>query len=241
MERKEFPPQDPRLDWRSAHDPASENYPIRPKLGAIEPKPKDWRTGSVLDQGREGACVGFGWTADLIAAPRPDPYCTASSGNTYARNVYYEARRIDEWPGESYEGTSVLAGAKVVQARGFIGSYRWCFGIEDVRDAVIAEGPVVIGIPWYSQMYDTRPSGLVEVGGDLVGGHCLVLTGYHPGMRITGEDWDARFHVFKWRNSWGESYGRHGSGYIRYEDLRDLLADWGEACVPQDRTLTRLN
>lgn len=238
---KVFPQEDPRLDWVSMHDPKSQNYPIRAVMGsAVEDKPKMWRPGAVLDQGREGACVGFGWAGELIGSPRPDPYTTSDEGNNYALTIYREAQRIDEWPGEDYDGTSVLAGAKVVHSRGLIEGYRWAFSIDDVRDAIITEGMVVVGIPWYDAMYDTRPSGLVEVGGDLVGGHCILLTGYHPGMRIRGEDYDERFKVFRWRNSWGPYYGLSGSGYIRYEDLRDLLAEWGEACVPVGRQMVRL-
>lgn len=239
VEVKQFPQQDPRLDWVSMHDPQSENYPIRPKMKSIEKIPVAYRTGPVLDQGSEGACVGFGWTAELISSPRPYPGVTAVRANQYAREMYYRAQRIDEWEGESYDGTSVLAGAKVAQERDLIDEYRWCFSIDDVRDAVISEGPVVVGIPWYSEMYQTRPSGLVKVGGDLVGGHCITLTGYHPGMRIAGEDWYARYEVFRWRNSWGKDYGKNGNGTILFEDLRDLLAEWGEACVPMGRNLVR--
>lgn len=143
--------------------------------------------------------------------------------------------------GNSYSGTSVLAGAKIVQSRGYIGEYRWCFGVEDVRDAVISEGPVVIGIPWHEGMYGTRESGLVEVSGGLVGGHCLLITGYHPSMRLRGEDYNERFKVFRWRNSWGPDYGVRGNGFIRYEDLRDLLKGWGEACVPMARRTVRIS
>lgn len=191
-------------------------------------------TGTVLDQGSEGACVGFGWTADLLASPKPHKTDDAT-GNRYALDIYRNAKLIDEWEGEDYDGTSVLAGAKIVRERGYIDSYRWAFGVEDVKNAILTTGPVVIGIPWYDSMYGTRKSGLVEVGGEVVGGHCITITGYHPSMRIRGEDWNARYKVFRWRNSWGPYYGINGDGLIRYEDLRDLLADQGEACVPVDR------
>lgn len=236
---KEFDQLDPRLDWVSMHDSQSENYPIRANLQSIERIPVAYRTGPVLDQGNEGACVGFGWTAELIASPRPFYNVTPLRANQYAKELYRRAQKIDEWEGENYSGTSVLAGAKVAKERGLIDEYRWCFGINDVRDAVISEGPVVIGIPWYSGMYETRPSGLVQVNGDLVGGHCILLTGYHPGMRIYGEDWDRRYEVFRWRNSWGEGYGKKGNGTILLSDLRDLLTEWGEACVPMGRKLVR--
>lgn len=233
---------DPRLDWSPRHDPQSLDYPIRAVVGStVEEKSRSWSLGPVLDQGREGACVGFGWTAELIASPNPDPTATDMIGNNYARSVYREAQKIDEWEGENYDGTSVLAGAKTVQARNHIDGYRWAFGIEDVRDAVIAVGPVVIGIPWLDGMYDTRPSGLVDVTGNVVGGHCILVTGYHPGMRINGEPYSTRHRVFRWRNSWGPGYGVKGSGFIRYEDLRDLLKERGEACIPAGRKKIRLN
>lgn len=240
METKTFGQGDPRLDWVSQHDEKSLNFPVRSVLASyVEERPRTWKPGSVLDQGREGACVGFAWTAELLASPRPESALT-SVGNAFARQVYQEAQRIDEWEGEAYEGTSVLAGAKVLQSRGYFEEYRWAFSIEDVRDAVIEEGPVVLGIPWHEGMYDTRPSGLVDISGPIVGGHAITLYGYHPRMRIWGEDWRARHRVFRWRNSWGPTYGKTGNGLIRYEDLRDLLAGWGEACVPMDRKKVRL-
>lgn len=220
----------PILDWKSRHDPKSKNYQVRAIVAPSEPKTRLWRQGIVLDQGREGACVGFGHTGDLIAQPMGS-YATAFRANQYAFDLYAEAKRNDEWQGENYEGTSVLAGAKVLQSRGLIGSYRWAFSIEDVRDSIINIGPVVIGIPWYDGMYETRPSGLVEVSGPVVGGHCIVLTGYYTKKTIEGK----RLEVFRWRNSWGRGYGENGTGYIKIEDLEALLKDQGEACVALDR------
>lgn len=233
---------DRRLDWKPRHDPRSLQYPVRTLIGsAVEDRPQLWKPGTVLDQGQEGACVGFGWTADLLASPRPDFSATDYLGNRYAQDVYRSAKQIDEWDGEDYSGTSVLAGAKVIMSRGAFQQYRWAFSVEDVRDAVISEGPVVIGIPWYDAMYEPPASGLVEVGGELVGGHCMLIHGYHPSMRITGEDSKARFKVFRVRNSWGPTWGNKGSGFIRYEDMRDLLSGQGEACVPMGRQFFKIS
>jgi hypothetical protein len=198
-------------------------------------KVRMWRQGTVLDQGSEGACVGFGWTAELLAKPfAPLVQPSKAVGENKALEIYRAAKGIDEWEGEDYSGTSVLAGAKVVKNSGYIGGYRWCFGIEDVRDAVLNVGPVVIGIPWYEDMYHTLPSGLVKVGGKVVGGHCITLTGYHAAMIIEGKIRP----VFRWRNSWGTEYGVKGSGFIEYNDLAALLkGTGGEACVPLDRII----
>lgn len=247
----EHRPIDPRLGWVSVHDPRSLDYPVRASLpDQVEPVPKTWQPGAVLDQDRasgdpasydESGCVGHGWTADLIGSPRPDPYTDSARGHSYAVGVYQEAKDIwDEWSGGDYQGTSVLAGARCVQSRGFIEGYRWCLSIEDVRDTVVAHGPVVIGVEWLDGMFQPRASGLLEVTGSVAGGHCLWVYGYHPSMRITGEPYTARYEVFKVRNSWGPYWGRGGSCYVTAADMETLLTDTGEACSPAVRQLVRL-
>ena len=231
-----LPPEERVLDWVSRHDPESRDYGIRTVIprGVVTQRTRAWRQGVVTDQGREGACVGHGWMTDIVTQPFiPSPMPTQEVANAFATAFYHRAREIDEWEGESYDGTSVLAGAKVMVERGFIREYRWCFSIEELRDAVLVEGPVVIGIVWRGGMYETRPTGLVEVTGDVVGGHCLTVTGYNPRQRIAGEE--GLHNVFRWRNSWNVDYGVNGSAYVRYDDLAALLADKGEACVPMRR------
>lgn len=229
------------LDWKSRHDPLSLQYGIRDEIGVvIRKRSKFWKCGSVLDQGREGACVGFGWTGELLASPKPNYTVSSEQGNEYALEVYHDAQTRDDWEGEDYEGTSVLAGAKAIQARGFMEGYRWAFSVEDVRDALITTGPVVIGIPWYESMYSTKENGLLEVSGSVVGGHCLLLTGYHPGRRFDGEGWFNREEVFHLRNSWGPDFGNNGNGWLKVSDLADLLKGQGEACVPVGRSKVKL-
>ena len=115
--------QDPRLDRLVEFDEKSRSFPIRELLRADEPRSYTWSLPVYLDQGYEGACVGFSWSHELAARPVEVQGVT----NETARQVYFEAQRIDEWEGGAYdgaipfyEGTSVLAGAKALQAQGKI-------------------------------------------------------------------------------------------------------------------------
>lgn len=235
---------DPRLDAVYVHDSRSDNYLASEVLPVAE-YPKFWTMGTVFDQGQEGDCVGFGWTAELVGSPYPDYSVSEPLGDLVGHNLCQRAKSLDDTPGTDYQGTSLLAGAKVVQQQQLIDGYRWCTSTTDMRNAICASvadggGPVLVAIPWYDEMYETRPSGLVKVGGSLVGRHCLTLFGFHPGMRISGEDWSSRYRVFAWRNSWGTSYGKAGSGYILESDLAALFADHGQAAIPMGRRKVRL-
>lgn len=237
--------QDPRLDRVPFWDPRNAAYPIRALLEVDTPPvgEKIWRPGPQTDQGWEGACVGHGVTLEATSSPnrlrlgegfvRPH-YLNAP--DDFAWRVYKSAQRRDPWVGENYEGTAVIAGMKVLQEIGVIKEYRWATSLRDIRDTVWSFGPVVLGINWYSGMYGTRPSGLVEVTGDLVGGHCITIIGYDSSRRLRGET--EAHEMFKWQNSWGPSYGRNGKGWIKATDLKRLVFDeGGEACVPVTRSL----
>jgi hypothetical protein len=81
---------------------------------------------SYYDQGEEGACVGF--MASRIA--------TWANRRRYdAFWLYHEAQKIDEWPGEDYEGTSLRAGFDILRERG----HRWVFG-KTSHEEVLSEG-----------------------------------------------------------------------------------------------------
>lgn len=228
------------FDRYPSRDERRGNFLLESVLPSQEKRIRNWSSPVVTDQGREGACVGHSVTLDLVTSPRPDPFTTDNFASAYAQGVYKRAQMLDPWAGEAYEGTSVDAGMKVARERGFIDGWRWMYTAEQVRDAVIAQGPVVLGIWWYQGMYRTRPSGLVEISGPKVGGHAITIIGYHPGMRIRGEGWNERHEVFKWKNSWGRNYGNNGVGYLKFEDLRDLLDDDGEATVAFGRKKVRL-
>jgi hypothetical protein len=181
----------------------------------------------VLDQGREGQCVGAGITHEYGATPVRGRIHPAMMTEVYRR-----AQQLDEWPGEApaYEGTSVRAGMLVGRERGWWDGFRWAFNLGELR-AALEEGPVVVGVEWRDGMY-SAPGGIVTVDGPVVGGHCLLITGYtrrHP--TIGGP-------AYRWRNSWSTSYGLRGNAYVRPDDLdRILFQAGGEAAVPVGRRL----
>ena len=59
------------LDWVAEFDPKSKEYPIRTLLSQrnVADRFVMWGEGVVTDQGAEGACVGFAWMNELLAAP----------------------------------------------------------------------------------------------------------------------------------------------------------------------------
>lgn len=242
----------PKLNWVPRFDERSRSYPVRQgimKLLPVVRRNKLWRIGPILDQGREGACVGYGWTAEALSTPiavdlnrvRAD---VPRDPEAFARYIYHTAQKVDEWEGEYYEGTSVLAGAKAMMGAGLLKEYRWSFTINDVLYAVLRRGPVVIGVWWYESMYDA-PNGLLRVNGELAGGHCLTVVGFlragasiklAGGKTLTNPlDQDG----FILQNSWGPDWGINGLAVIAESDLRGLLADDGEACVAYRRSYGR--
>ena len=223
-----------KLDWRPRFDERSRNFPISAVVRkTVRRKNRLWKVGPILDQGQEGACVGFGWTAEALATPvavnlskvkarvprQPQPF---------AQYVYKFAKTIDEWEGEDYDGTSVLAGAKAMQTFALLKEYRWAFSIDEMIDGLISKGPVVLGIPWYEGMYEA-PNGVLKVSGENVGGHCILAVGYTVSSQKLGGKPSVTL-----QNSWGKEWGINGLAEIEVSELEKLLKD-GEACMPISR------
>lgn len=223
--------EDIRLGRLIEFDETSRQYPIRELIRPTKPATKLWTIpgGSpVLDQGQEGACVGFGVTNELRFNPVPVPNLDAH----FAHNViYWGAQRIDQWPGGSYpgatpiyEGTSVLAGIKMAAKLGYYHEYRWAFGEADLALALSYQGPAVLGLTWFNDMFNPDASGFLIPTGGVAGGHCILCIG------INAED--GYYTVY---NSWGPTWGQGGTARIHRDAMATLLANQGEACIPLSR------
>jgi hypothetical protein len=214
------------FDYIPRLDPRNEAHRVTAAPVDLTLRSRYWTPGiTVLDQGQEGACVGFGVAAEAAASPVRVRHVT----DALAQQVYRRAKEVDEWEGVSYDGTSVRAGMLVGRDRGWWAGFRWAFNMRELR-AALEDGPVVIGVTWLSEMYEA-PGGIVTVAGQEVGGHCLLLTGYSP------RHGPLRRPAYRWRNSWSKSYGTGGSAYVDVADLnRILFAAGNEAAVPIGRS-----
>ena len=220
--------RDIRLDRIVYFDERSRSYPIRSMVAFKKQRSYTWRCNIHLDQGSEGACVGFGIAHELAARPSE----VAGLTDKFAKEViYWEAQKIDEWKGGSYprarpkyEGTSILAGVKVARERGFFDSFRWGFSLNDLVLGVGYRGPAVLGLPWMEGMFDTDANGYIHATGDVAGGHCILCRGIN-----------VREKHFLLRNSWGRDWGVNGDCKITFADMKKLLANGGESVFFEGR------
>ena len=192
----------------------------------------------VLDQGREGACTGFGLAtvANYLLLRRrvmPDPVPVS------ARMFYEMARRYDEWPGEAYSGSSARGAMKGWHKHGVCAECDWPYqvgkadrkGLTEQRTSKALQRPLGAyfrvnhqdliamhaAIAEVGVLYATASvhSGWNDVGPDglVVRSATDTVTGGHA-FAIVAYDSEG----FWIQNSWGRDWGRQGMCRIGYDD-----------------------
>lgn len=214
----------PALDFRDRNFRAA---PLIDRKEAAQRRSMHWITAKALDQGWTSECVAYAWTQYLLSSPVKNKY--TDSINT----LYERAQEVDEWPGTDYDGTSVRAGAKVLQAEGYVSTYNWAFSAQTAVDWVLTRGPVVLGTNWYDSMFDPVLDAdqqwmNLTLNSPLAGGHAYLMKGvnldrYCPVCHGKGA---ARI-----MNSWGAGWGDGGKVWMCLKDLDRLIREWGEACL----------
>lgn len=247
---------DRRLDRVHQADRRNARYALAPRVQGLSPRSRGWQLPFRLDQGDDGACTGFGATYDLLAAPamlkwsdrvarlvaRPGedvpgvPYDLERWFGRLAFLIYEEARRQDEWPGEDYDGSSVLGAARALKVLGFIGEYRWAgeAGSSAIDDVVLAlghVGPVVFGTDVTDDWYEPGPGGLLGTGGSWIGGHSyaargvlVTASGKRARLGLRRSDAVRDVPLLYGPNSWGYDYGNRGEWAMYADDMERLLA-----------------
>lgn len=207
----------PVMDMRNVKFPVSSSFPSR------EPINKYWLTSPPLDQNREGACVAFSLTGALLS----EKHSTHISqeiildGNFAREQIYYNAQRIDEFPGGEYPGatprmggTSLQAGLRVLKELQLIDGYTWGFSVDDLILGVGYIGPAVIVIPWYQGMYSTVGKSFeLKLRGPQVGYHAIV---------VKAVEVNEKFFVLL--NSWGSSFGHRGLCRVSFDTMKYLFS-----------------
>lgn len=222
------------LDRLPEVDPRSKLYPVMMTISSEKFRNYTWPCKTWNDQGSEGACVGFAYGHELAAIP-----FSIFTNNEISRQIYKLAQEKDEYPGNSYEGTSILGGVKAVKEiyPQAILEYRHAETCEDLARAVGLKGPAVLGVNWYSDMFNPDAKGFIHASGYVAGGHAILCRGVSVRYVKTGDkiNWynvDKQKSYFVLHNSWGVFWGVNGTCKINFEDMERLLSEQGEAIIP---------
>lgn len=230
-----LPPQYPAPEFVAEH---LENYPL------------------VLDQGVEGACVGFGLAAVINYLLYRNSLDTENPGEVKpvsARMLHTMARFYDEWPGEDYQGTSCRGAIKGWFRHGVCSDAMWPYRkTPRHRATFIRPDP-----NWQQDALATPLGAYFRVHRDSItdmqsalceAGAIYVSAKYHRGwdevpygakkmpvLRLWGKSEGAHAFAiigytpkgFILQNSWGPKWGYKGFAIITYDDwLKNAEDAW---------------
>jgi hypothetical protein len=216
-----MPDRDRTLDWRPNPDPRSMLFLVSSMdcyAGSRAYTNIMRRNAVFLDQGREGACTGFGFEHVRALSPYPQ-----QTSHEQAREMYLSAQLFDEWEGEAYEGSSVNGVMKAGREAGKIKSWRWCTTLGELDHALSYHGAVEGGTWWWTGMFEPDASGLLHTTGYREGGHAYAVAGKRV---LNGAK------QYRIENSWGVDWGDNGGAWISEFDMQQLLSDDGEFACP---------
>jgi hypothetical protein len=216
------------------------------KIKMDAPDPAD---SPVLDQGREGACTGFALAAvvNLLNARRRASAALDLPQRVSPRMLYEMAKIHDEWPGETYDGSSVRGALKGLFHNGVcreeLAPYRpgtrgWTLSVAQAKDAratglgayyrlrpeiidyhaALNEAEVIVASARVHRGWQNPKDGVIARSEVHEGGHAFVIVGYDE-------------NGFLIQNSWGEGWGgfsgHPGIAHWAYKDWsRNIMDAW---------------
>lgn len=198
------------LDVSLREDPRNGSFLMGAVLSPVQPAvSKLWKipASNRLDQGREGACVGYAG-AHLFGT---EPIIQKVT-NKIARAFYKGAQKNDEWAGENYEGSSINGLMRFLKQRGDIGEYRWISSLVELQKTIANHGPVVVGSAWKEGCFSPNRAGFIRFTGSSKGGHATEWVG------VNMED-----EYFTIQQSWGLSHGIQGQVKMSFAETEKLL------------------
>ena len=215
------------------------DYIYKPALIRLRSELPSPTKRNVRNQGREGACTGFGLAAviDKLLAERGEQRTVS------ARMLYEMAKKFDRWEGESYSGSSCRGAMRGWYNMGVCseelapydaGQSYWHLSIKQARDArkttlgayyrvskVLSHYHTAlneVGVLYVSASVHEGWNSTNVAAGEIphkstsLGGHAFAIVGYNQ----------RGFYV---QNSWGSTWGRDGVALWLYEDWLENVRD----------------
>lgn len=206
----------------------------------LDPKPESL---TILDQGQEGACTGFGLAAVIN-------YLNKERGKDFRsspRMLYEMAKRHDEWPGAGYDGSSCRGAIRGWYNMGVCSERDWQYEVGDDSTLTIDRAKTARSNT-IGAYYRLRPN-IVDFHAALNETHVLyVSASVHSGWwksslvdnngtkEIPYDNHEIQGgHAFSivgynergfWiQNSWGHSWGKDGIALWLYEDWQENVKD----------------
>ena len=226
----------PVLDWHPPSDArlqANKPYRLFAQVGVpdvkdlnleITPRSRNWTRKLWLDQGREGACTGFG-AAHCLGIGMKSWQLLDSDAQQFYKWAQYE----DRWVGENYVGSSVQGAMAGLKKYNIINGYWWIETPEEFKAALSRYGAIEIGSTWKSGMWKPDSDNMIHNTGSIEGGHAYCVGAMDLVRNRARID-----------NSWGKNrWGVAGSAWIDLDELFSLIFDEaGECALPRKKVYT---
>jgi hypothetical protein len=188
----------------------------------------------MLDQGKEGACTGFGLATVanyLLRRRKQVPDMKAVS----PRMLYQMAKRYDEWPGENYSGSSARGAMKGWHKHGVCTDSCWPYkqaadnrlteqrtsdallrplgayyrvnhkDLVAMHSAMAEVGILYATATVHEGWENISKDGVIPFAEKVLGGHAFAIVAYNE-------------RGFWIQNSWGKDWGKAGFALITYDD-----------------------
>jgi|GEM_PF-1065821 len=199
-------------------DERSRNWNIRKRVKQEVPITQKWVCAKLLDQGNTPKCVGYSGAHQAIATPVPQLWVTTETADQF----YHGAQVHDEWPGEDYDGSSVLGLLKYWLSIGFCASGYWAFTLMEERLGIAYDSPEIAGTAWTTGMMNVDSNGFIHATGVNEGGHAY--------LRLWNVEEEEYFMIL---TSWA-NWGINGTGMAKlsWSDA-EKLRHGGEALFIQ--------
>lgn len=218
--------------------PDPRDYPIRNYLSKA-PLPGEIdlsdRMLSLRDQGQEPACVAFAATAakewqegfrlsprflyDRIAQPQGGAHPRDAMKILADTGVPEEECQpyIPNTPTQPCENALKRAAPNKIR------TYARLITIDEIRRCLVEHGPFMAAFGINESWFNTKDGEVYETDKQ-TGGHAVAIVGYNNTAQL-----------LKFKNSWGESWGDKGYGYMRYGAAINTLWDaWSVVDIPNE-------